>query len=164
MRLLFLSVTICGTAQAADWTVDINGNGDFQNIQDAVNSASPGDRIEVQAGTYEEAIHPAGKDLEFIAVGDVRLIPPTNPQAPSFLLDSGETLATIIDGFRIEATEGLGIWTQNSSVTIRNLRVAGLGETQGGALRQEGGEVHLSNSEFYGGYATNGGLLTGPEC
>ena len=38
------------------WTVDNNGPADFSLIQDAVNAASPGDIIQVKAGTYYENV------------------------------------------------------------------------------------------------------------
>ena len=159
MRTISMALLWSTSAGAATWTVDADGQGDFLRIQDAVTQAQPGDRIEVMDGTYEEAINPEGKDLHFLAVGEVTLRPPTSPDAPVFLLDSGESLDTVIEGFLFEAVSGIGIWTQDSNATLVDLRFVGLGDIYGGALVQEGGELHIDQCSFSGGSATHGGQI-----
>ena len=56
------------TARADTWLVDAAGTGDFTAIQDAVDAAAPGDRIEILAGTYVEAVDLVDKPLDIIGV------------------------------------------------------------------------------------------------
>ncbi len=49
---LWLASALGGTVVAARVTVDSAGAGDFTDIQDAIDSAAPGDHIVVQPGTY----------------------------------------------------------------------------------------------------------------
>lgn len=164
MRTLLLLLLPTSLSHAATWTVSSSGNGDFSRIQDAVNHAAAGDRIEVETGTYEEAISPMGKNLEFIATGEAVLRPPTSPDAPVFLMSSGESEATVIDGFRFEASSGLGIWLTNSSVTLRNLEFVGFGDTYGGAVRVENGSIEVESCEFTAGLSEWGGQIFGQNA
>ena len=159
MRRILAAALFPTMASAATLSVDSNGGADFLSIQEAITQGSDGDRIEVHEGTYTEAINPAGKNFHFVAVGEVTLIPPTSPAAPCFLLNSGEDLTTTIEGFQFTSTTGIGIWTQNTSATLVNLTFSGLGDINGGAIVQEGGELHISESHFEGGFAENGGQI-----
>ena len=159
MRTFLLFIFPLSVSHAATWTVSESGGGDFLHIQDAVTHAAPGDRIEVESGTYSEAINPLGKDLEFIATGEAILQPPTSPDAPVFMFNSGETVATVIDGFKFEATGGLGIWLMGSSATLKNLDFTGLGDTYGAAIRHESGTLSIESCSFQEGFATWGGQI-----
>lgn len=48
--------------------VDINGNGDFASISDAVSGTSDGDTILVYPGTYDESVHMWGKNRHIVGV------------------------------------------------------------------------------------------------
>jgi hypothetical protein len=53
-----MSVLLAATAaQAATWTVDAGGSGQFTTIQAAINAASPLDTINVMAGVYSERLN-----------------------------------------------------------------------------------------------------------
>jgi pectin methylesterase-like acyl-CoA thioesterase len=54
MRYLIAAAVLglAGSAMAETWTVDDDGAADFDNIQAAIDAASDGDEIVVEAGTY----------------------------------------------------------------------------------------------------------------
>ena len=57
--LIGLSVAVTGgvAGEAADITVAQDGSGDYTSIQNAADSTSDGDRIEVMSGTYQEDLY-----------------------------------------------------------------------------------------------------------
>ncbi len=68
--MLWISAALyVAAASAATWTVDPSGSGDFTTIGDAIAAASSGDRLELVAGTYSEAVDLGGKDLELVGAG-----------------------------------------------------------------------------------------------
>ena len=46
------AIAAASSAWGATWTVDVNGSGDFVDIQSAVDVASAGDEVIVLPGTY----------------------------------------------------------------------------------------------------------------
>ena len=57
-RVCCLIVCFLGCAAAADtWTVDVNGGGDYETIQAAIDASSDGDEIQVMPGTYISPIN-----------------------------------------------------------------------------------------------------------
>jgi hypothetical protein len=67
MKLVGLVVWLFGATLTAQrtWIVDLNGGGQFTEIQPAIDAAAPGDRIEVLgAGTYAPFVLDRGVDLE----------------------------------------------------------------------------------------------------
>jgi len=63
-------LTLPNMASAATWTVDAGGGGDFTTIGAAATSASSGDIINVNAGTYtEQVMLTQGKNLTFTGAG-----------------------------------------------------------------------------------------------
>jgi len=102
------------TTEAAVWTVE-NG----ESIQDAINSASPGDTIQVEPGTYEEylevnkrlTIEGTGEDVIILAPGtdfDMIRIPSSDVTVKNLVIDGEGTDKTAI-----------GIW-EVWNVQIRN--------------------------------------------
>jgi parallel beta-helix repeat protein len=67
------------------WIVDNEGDGDFINIQDAIDASDEGDIIEVYSGTYEENIWVYIDDLEISGIDEE-------------YLNGGDTGKPIIDG------------------------------------------------------------------
>ena len=58
MKNLLTCLVVCvlsGVTFATTWTVDDDGKADFDNIQAAVDAASDGDEIVVEAGTWQLA-------------------------------------------------------------------------------------------------------------
>ncbi len=106
-----------------DWVVDCNGGADFTTIQAAIDGALSGDRIGLEACTYNERIELTGKTLEIFGIDG--------------------SAVTIIDGqedgsvVKIEEAEGLG--TRLAGLTIKG----GRDDNDGSAI-----EVHEAHLEL----------------
>jgi len=93
----------------------INVPGDHPTIQGAIDAAVGGDEIVVQAGTYHERINLKGKAIK------VRSTDPANPAIVSSTIidaddlgscvkcNSGESSATIVDGFTLRDGSGTAL-------------------------------------------------------
>ena len=81
-------------------TVDVEGNGNFTSISDAVANADTGDTIRVMPGVYLENIK-VDKQVNLVAEGDVIVQPPSSEMSTFHIAKDGVT----IDGFRIERDE-----------------------------------------------------------
>lgn len=55
-------------AAARTWTVATDGSGDFTLIQDAIDTAAYGDRIEIATGAYDENLDLRGKVIDLVGV------------------------------------------------------------------------------------------------
>jgi hypothetical protein len=103
----------------------------FTTIAAAVAAASPGDTINVQAGTYTNDFVFIGKSLTLQAVGgEVKMVATMQPPNQKAMIVEGVPgVSTTINGFDI------------SGVTV--------GDENGAAIRYEGGNLSLSNDYFH---------------
>ena len=126
-RTALISMFLTSAAFADTWTVDDDGQADFNNIQAAVDASSDGDEILVMPGTYtytgDQVVDMMGKA--------VRLHSSDGPEATiidgegarrGILCDSGETSKTIVEGFTITdgytTGNGGGMYNYYSSPTL----------------------------------------------
>ena len=63
-----IMIVISEGSSGATITVDVNGNGDFETIQDAIDNATADDTIEVWEGEYQENIE-VDKAVDLIGNG-----------------------------------------------------------------------------------------------
>ena len=63
---MFLLALLSPSAFAA--TLTVGSSGDYTNIQDAIDAASDGDTISVEAGTYSETLS-VTKDIAIVGAG-----------------------------------------------------------------------------------------------
>ncbi len=135
--------------------VTINVPADQPTIQAAIDTASDGDTILVQPGTYYENIDYGGKR---IVIGSLYL----TTQEPDYIsqtiingnqngsvvsFSTGENSESVLTGFTLRegfAMNGGGIDCCNSSPVLSNLIITA--NTAGLMLYDGGGGIHLSNS------------------
>ena len=132
-----------GTSSARTWHILANGAGDAPTIQAAIDAAEPGDTILVGPATYPENLRMISKDLVLKSdLGpDVTTIDGSGQQASTLYL-SGQSRATVIEGFKITGgsgfDEGGGIFISgDSSPVIRGNLIANNGVS--GFTRDGGG-------------------------
>ena len=107
---MLLGLTLITSSIAATWTVSLDGTGDFENIQDAIDIAGTGDTVQVSAGTYEGAIDFSGKDIEVVGTEgpETTIIDGDGETFWAVTFEGGEGSSAVLDGFTIENTTGWG--------------------------------------------------------
>jgi len=163
---LATAVLLIVLAQGAAGVIRVPG--DFGTIQLAVNSASEGDTVLVESGTYAG---PGNHDIDFGGV-NLTLLSEAGPAATTidcqsvgrgFYFHSGETVDSVVEGFRITnggTQRGGGIRCEAASgVTVRNCmfdnNVASSGG--GGINCAEGSALVVENVTFEANTALRGG-------
>ncbi len=148
-------------ATAAAATLTVGPSGEHSTVQAAVLAASDGDRIEVAAGTYAEAIRPLGKSLEFVGMAGATLTilePPTSQTALQATL--GESI--LMEGFTIRPTQARAADIVTGTLELRDVRIedSGVaGTMDGGAVRVRGGVATLQSVVISGSAGRRGGAL-----
>ena len=162
LLLLFTALlTLTGTLSAAT----INVPGDSATIQAAIADAGTvnGDEIVVAAGTYVENIDFLGKAITLrSASGDpADTIIDGGGSGRAVTCDSGETSATVLDGFTITDGSanygGGGMHNDSSSPTVIHCTFSGNTGTYGGGMYNWDSSPTVSNCTFSGNTATRGG-------
>ena len=171
-------------AHAATLVVDPSGaGGAHRTIQAAITAASSGDTISIRAGTYDEAVDTAGKDLILQGAGtaSVRI---QGAADEALNIDEGETVTVrgltlrdsgqgaevrgstaffddvVFSGNRgIVAGAGLGAFA-GAAVTLTDCSLVGnaaTGSYNGGGLHVDSSVVHLDGVLIEGNAASQGG-------
>jgi predicted outer membrane repeat protein len=146
------------SAQAATWIVDAAGGGDFSTIGTAVAASSPGDRIEVRAGTYAESIDLGARSLSVVAVdGPGTAVIEATGMAHAARIGQTAGAPSELSGFEVR---GAPIVVEGGDLVLRDLAVFGAtGVEAGAALVVDGGDTRVIGSALAGGDATLGGLV-----
>ncbi len=138
----------------ADWLVPLQ----IPTIQQAIDSALPGDQILVDPGTYQENINFLGKDVSIVSTSGpaVTFIDGSAPTQGSALgstvtFSSGETAAAILSGFTVQGGNGTlltdalgtyrrggGIHVSAASPTIENCQLNNNSSDFGSGLYAQG--------------------------
>ena len=148
------------TAQAATWTVNADGSGDYLTISQAIDAASSGDTIEISAGTFEDALDFGGKNLWLIGAGAKKTVLDAEGGATfAITLANGETAT--LEGLTIENQNAQALHTANGIVTLTDISFESLGddEVYGGAILAESSQLSMSDVTFIDTYAWQGGAI-----
>jgi uncharacterized protein (TIGR03382 family) len=155
---MLLLLSVHGLAQAATITVGPSGR-DHTSIQVAIDAAAPGDRIEVDPGTYAENL---SVDFEVTLVG-------TGGAASTFVTAAGPVVSVTstgdltLEGVTVQPSAERGIEVRQGAVTLTDVTVEGGYSTldAGGGLYAVEADVTISGSTFDGNSASvfHGGNL-----
>ena len=161
LPVFFIALLVpLSTSSAAVITVDVNGTGNFTEIQPAIDSAETGDMVTVLPGEYvvTEPITFGGKAITLRSQDGpeqttIRMSnDPLDPERASVVLfDNGETGASLLEGITLTGGTGsilpggsAGIFyggavlSRDSSPTLRNCTISRNGTSSGPALRGGG--------------------------
>lgn len=136
----------------------------FCSIQDGIVAAVGGDEVLVEPGTYNELIDFLGKAITLHSSGgpEVTTLDGTGQNDSVVTCASGEGLGTVLEGFTVtggNATNGGGMFMNNTSPTVNDCVFSGNSALGGGGANINGGMPTLTGCEFSQNSAINGGGL-----
>ncbi|MDP6932731.1 MAG: hypothetical protein QGG40_07430 [Myxococcota bacterium] len=151
-------------AAAATWSVASDGTGDFGTIQGAIDSASSGDTIEVEPGTWAEHIDFSGKNLWIIGLDGAEATTIEGNEFGALVHFSGgegDGGDAILEGFTLVNDDGPAVLGQSATMVLRSVIVEGLGdeEEEGGAIHARNGGVTIDGCTLDGNQADLGGAI-----
>jgi outer membrane protein OmpA-like peptidoglycan-associated protein len=140
-------------------TLTVGPTGVYPTLQQAIDAATTGDTIRVEAGIYPEALDLLGKELTIRSVSGAAstvLAPPAGAQVLTY-----ETVDGVLDGFTLATVDARAIEVIDGAPTLRNLVISDAGDSSldGGAVRVEGGAPTLESVTIDGSLGQRGGAL-----
>jgi len=130
-------------------TITVCSSGcDFTTIQDAVNAAAPGGKVEVAAGTYDEQVV-IDKSLTLQGAGDTTIVKPSSAVKLTTILDSHWWGNGFVAGIIVANVPG-------GSVTVKNLKVDGADITTRPGLPSPSGADNVAGIF----YLETGGIIS----
>jgi nitrous oxidase accessory protein len=126
--LLTLTIGVSSPAAAGTLMVDPSGEGDYTEIQAAIDAANPGDTILLKSGTYEENLQ-VDKELKIWSdsrnPGDT-IIRAADPAKNVVEINTGRVT---FSGFGINGSENAGIYLEGAeSCLINNNEISNTGQ------------------------------------
>ena len=170
-----LSIGICQVQAGEIIHVGIGGGYIYNTIHDGITAASNGDTVLVHDGIYTGSgnrdLSLQGKEIILKSVNGatnciIDVAASNDEWHNAFSLTSGETNATVIDGFTITGGytyQGGGMYIEGSSPSIRNSVFTGNTGGFGGAIALYNSDAIISNSLIYEntGWDIGGGIYYG---
>ncbi len=157
MRSILSILVVAFVTQAAVATV-INVPGDQPTIQAGINAASNGDIVLVSDGTYDEQIDFQGKNIvvrsangpEYTEILGSAI---NNPSHPTVLLDKGETVDAVLQGFTLRGGP-IAIFATGAPTIKRNILTDQTYDSWAALVIEGGGRI-INNTICHG---ANGGI------
>jgi hypothetical protein len=138
----------------------------FATIQKGIDTATTGDVVEVEEGTYTEDIDFSGKAItvQSTAPGDPEAVGATiinaNDANEAVYFHNSETGSSILQGFTITGADRHGIHCNGASPTIENCVITDNGDLydyDGGGMYNYDASPTVTSCVFYDNAADNGG-------
>ena len=145
-------------ALAATWTVEADGSGDVATLQQALDRATDGDRVEAGAGIYEENLDFRGLDVTVTGADGAVLIP-ASTSIPLVAFSSGEGPGAVLEGFTLDGDGGSTVTISGADPTLRDLRLRDFSGDIGGALVVTDGSVTIEDTVFTENSAETGAAI-----
>ena len=191
---LFVSAVLPASAIYAETlVVDLNGDGDFTEIQPALDAAQDGDTVLVRAGEYVirepldlNRFHDLGDPVppRILVVRSesgpeqttIRMQDPIDPERASVVIfKSREDQETVLEGFTITGGTGTrsgefnrlrggGVFCESSSPLLRNLRIVANSAQAGGGFAGRLGASPLLENCVITGESSSGGIGHWGRC
>ena len=162
--MLWLQVLIwIGGAGASTISVALDGSGGFTSLQEAVESAADGDRIEIGPGVWTEPLWLADRRLTLAATAGPEstfLEAGADTPASAWLIGI-EGGAVSLEGFTIRG-HAHGVVARDAELQLTGMRFEDLGINRDrgeGALWVERGVLTVTDTEFIGNIAPDGGAI-----
>ncbi|MBC8202865.1 MAG: hypothetical protein H8E91_03460 [Planctomycetes bacterium] len=161
----FITLFASSTCFATTWIVDTL-NGDFTNIQNAIDASANGDIVSINAGTYyESGINTNGKAIFIFGATNADGSPAVTIDGQQnntvIKIMSGESTMTVLENLIItggQSAWGGGLVIYGSSPVITNCEFTGNTATQqGGAIYFDSATPTLGNCTISNNTATNDG-------
>ncbi|UCF12616.1 MAG: right-handed parallel beta-helix repeat-containing protein [Thermoplasmatales archaeon] len=176
VTFLFIFTTLSSTVQSTPpipqetLIVDINGNGDYTSIQDAIDNANPNDIIGIKEGVYRENNLEVHKKLTIVGNNqantiidcggnngfildssnvDIRNLKLTNPGEYAIYVKPDGDWCNISQVIIEAAQKNIGIRIRASSVVVSNCDIVGIGLTGTGIELQEQNNI-IQDCNIYG--------------
>jgi len=145
-------------ALAATWSVEADGSGEVPTLQQAIDRATDGDRIEAGAGTYTENLDYRGRDIHIIGADGAVLVPATTSQ-PLVAFRAGEGPGAVLEGFTLDGDGGSTLTITGASPTLRDLLLRDFSGNIGGAMVVMDGSVTIEDTVFTENSAETGAAI-----
>lgn len=159
VRYIYLCIVLCLMSLNTSFAAIINVPAVEPTIQSGIDVARDGDTVLVAEGIYEGKgnvnVDFRGKQITVKSIGGAEktIIDCGEVQdTRGFLFNSGETNATMLDGFTIKNgvhKEGAGLFINNASPTIRNCIITDNKSGDSANYSGRGGGIYCFNSDAF---------------
>ncbi|MCB9762498.1 MAG: hypothetical protein H6739_22055 [Alphaproteobacteria bacterium] len=137
---VLLTLLLAPPALAA--TLTVGPSGDHATVQEAVDAASDGDELRIEAGTFEERVD-IGKDLTLIGAGAGTVL--TSTDVVVVIAEA----TVVLQDLTVTAAGERGVSASDADLTLTRVAVGGAsGDRSGGGIYLYEGALTIADSSF----------------